>query len=91
MEHHIPLIYNLNNTLPFVFDLVFFAGGLISSFVEDGVDSVVDCWGVSQLDVTDDGVAREGVLMVGKGIVGGWVSAELGWVSAVLGCVSGWD
>ena len=55
--------------MSFVFDLVFFDGGLIRSFVKVGVDSKVDCWGVLQLD--DDGVARvgDGVLMFGKGIL----------------------
>lgn len=41
------LAYNLNKTLPFAFDLVFFAGGLTSTVVEDGVESVADCRGVS--------------------------------------------
>ena len=49
--------------------MVFFYGGLKSSFVKVGVDSKVDCWGVLQLD--DDGVAKvgDGVLMFGKGIL----------------------
>lgn len=41
------LAYNLNKTVPFAFDLVFFAGGLTSTVVEDGVESVADCRGVS--------------------------------------------